>query len=231
MKLAYATLAASLIATSAFAQAAQQPARPAAAAPPTAPAPAPPVLSPVVVYDLGRLIDQSEAGRDMRTKLTAIAEQINREIEPDQARLQAELNAIRSTPVGEAQSPAATQRQEAFQRSYAQFQEKQRRLTEVLQLTERNALQAFVQALTPALSATMVARNGLVALQAQSVEAFVPGVDITADLISRLNVSTRTINVERATLPAPAGQPAAAAQPAAPAAPSGPLPRQPGAPR
>jgi Skp family chaperone for outer membrane proteins len=222
--LASATL---MAATSAFAQTTPAPA---AAPPAAAPAAAAPVASPVVVYDLGRLIETSDAGKDMRTKLNAIADQINRELEPDQRQLQTELAAIRGTPVGEAQTPAAQQRQENFQRLYAQFEQKQQRLSAVMQLTERNALGAFSQALAPALRQTMTARSGLVALQANAVEAFVPGVDITGDLVARINASTRTINVTRATLPTQGAAPAAAPGGTTPARPPGAAPARPATP-
>jgi Skp family chaperone for outer membrane proteins len=193
------------------------------------PAPAPaaaPVPSQIVVYDVNQLISQSAAGTDMRTKLTAISDQIRRELEPDQRQLQSELAAIRATSVADAQAPAAQARQESFQRLYAQFQQKQERLGAVMELTERNALTTFSQALAPVLRATMLARNGLVAMQAQNVDAYVPGIEITADLVTRLNAVTRTVAVTRATLPTPGAAPAAAAAPAAPAA-AGTLPRQP----
>ncbi|MEN9855678.1 MAG: hypothetical protein RLZZ157_804, partial [Pseudomonadota bacterium] len=197
-----------------------------------APAAAPAIASPVVVYNVEQLIAQSAAGIDMRTKLTAIGDQIRRELEPDQRQLQTELAAIRATSVADAQTPAAQQRQESFQRLYAQFQQKQERLGAVMELTQRNALAAFSQALSPVLRASMVSRNGLVALQTQSVDAYVPGIEITADLVARLNATTKTITVTRATLPTQgAGQGAAQGAAAAPAAPagaaSGTTPRQP----
>lgn len=201
---------------------------------PAAPAPlvaAPAVLSQVVVYDVNQLIVQSAAGADMRTKLAAINDQIRRELEPDQRQLQSELTAIRATSVADAQTPAAQQRQESFQRLYAQFQQKQERLSAVMELTERNALGSFSQALAPILRATMLARNGLVALQTGSVDAYVPGIDITADLVTRLNTATRTVAVTRATLPTPGAAPAAAGAAAPASVPAtGTLPRQPARP-
>lgn len=228
-----ASVAIAASATAAYAQ--TQPATPAA---PAAPVAAPPVLSQIVVYDVNQLITQSAAGGDMRTKLTAINDQIRRELEPDQRQLQSELAAIRATSVADAQAPAAQARQESFQRLYAQFQQKQERLGAVMELTERNALASFSQALAPVLRATMLARNGLVAMQTNNVDAYVPGIEITADLVTRLNAATRTVTVTRATLPTaaaaptPGAAPAAAPRPAAtpvPAAP-GPLPRQPARP-
>ena len=206
---------------------------------PAAPvAAAAPVPSQIVVYDVNQLITQSAAGGDMRTKLTAINDQIRRELEPDQRQLQSELAAIRATSVADAQAPAAQQRQESFQRLYQQFQQKQERLSAVMELTERNALGSFSQALAPILRATMLARNGLVAMQTGSVDAYVPGIEITADLVTRMNAATRTVTVTRATLPTQGAAPAAgAATPANPARPGatpvpapGPLPRQPARP-
>lgn len=218
-------------ATAAFAQ------TPPAAAAPAAPAAAPaaaPVLSPIVVYDVNQLITQSLAGVDMRNKLTAINDQIRRELEPDQRQLQSELEAIRGTSVADAQTPAAKARQESFQRLYGQFQQKQERLSAIMELTERSALGAFSQALNPVLRATMLARNGLVAMQTQSVDAYVPGIDITTDLVTRLNAATKTIAVTRATLPTQnTGAAPAAGAPTpvpVPATPTTPLPRQPARP-
>lgn len=75
-----------------------------AAAAPARPAGSPAVLSPVVVYDLGSLIQDSLAGQDMSNKLKAIRDQINRELEPDQRQLESELRAILSSSVQESQA-------------------------------------------------------------------------------------------------------------------------------
>ncbi|NJR20254.1 MAG: BamA/TamA family outer membrane protein [Hyphomonadaceae bacterium] len=208
-----------------------------AATPTPAPAPAPAVASQIVVYDVNQLLAQSAAGIDLRNKLQAINDQIRRELEPDQRQLQTELNAIRATSVADAQTPAAQQRQENFNRLYQQFEAKRERLGAVMELTERNALGAFSTALAPVLRATMLARGGLLAMQTSNVDAYVPGIDMTADLVTRLNAATRTINVTRATLPTQgaAGAPAAGAPAATPAptpvpAPTGALPRAPARP-
>ncbi|MCA3696999.1 OmpH family outer membrane protein [Aquidulcibacter sp.] len=200
---------------------------PAASAAPARPAGSPAVLSPVVVYDLGSLIQDSLAGQDMSNKLKAIRDQINRELEPDQRQLESELRAILSSSVQESQSAAGRQRQEAFQRLNNEFQQKQERLSQVMQLTERNAIDAFNKAIAPALQQTLVARNGLIAISANQVEAFIPGVDMTADLITRLNATTKTINVVRATVPTQGGAAAPAAAPAAGAPAGAPLPARP----
>jgi Skp family chaperone for outer membrane proteins len=204
-----------------------------APAPPAPLVAAPPVPSQIVIYDVNQLIVQSAAGADMRTKLQAINEQIRRELEPDVRQLQSELAAIQGTSVADAQSPAAQQRQAAFIRLREQFQQKQERLSAVMELTERNALASFSRSLEPVLRATMLARNGLVALQTGNVDVFVPGIEITADLVTRLNAATRTVNVTRATLPTqggPAAAPGAAAAPTPVPAPTGTLPRQPARP-
>ncbi len=224
-----AGVAALLAASAAQAQTPVPVPAPAAAAPaPARPAGSPAVLSPVVVYDLGGLIQDSLAGQDMSNKLKAIRDQINRELEPDQRQLESELRAILTSSVQDSQSAAGRQRQEAFQRLNNEFQQKQERLSQVMQLTERNAIDAFNKAIAPALQQTLVARNGLIAISANQVEAFIPGVDMTADLITRLNATTKTINVVRATLPTQGGAAAPAAAGAPAAAPAGaPLPARP----
>ena len=218
-----AGIAALLAASAAQAQAPVPVPAPAAATAPARPAGSPAVLSPVVVYDLGGLIQDSVAGQDMANKLKAIRDQINRELEPDQRQLETELRAILTSSVQDSQSAAGRQRQEAFQRLNNEFQQKQERLSQVMQLTERNAIDAFNKAIAPALQQTLVARNGLIAISANQVEAFIPGVDMTADLITRLNATTKTINVVRATLPTQGG----AAAPAGAGSAGAPLPARP----
>jgi Skp family chaperone for outer membrane proteins len=223
-----AGVAALLVAGAAQAQTPVPVPAPAAVTAPVRPAGSPAVLSPVVVYDLGGLIQDSLAGQDMSNKLKAIRDQINRELEPDQRQLESELRAILTGSVQESQSAAGRQRQEAFQRLNNEFQQKQERLSQVMQLTERNAIDAFNKAIAPALQQTLVARNGLIAISANQVEAFIPGVDMTADLITRLNATTKTINVVRATLPTQGGATAPAAGSAPAIAPAGaPLPARP----
>ena len=109
-----AGVAALLAASAAQAQTPVPVPAPAAAAAPARPASSPAVLSPVVVYDLGSLIQDSLAGQDMSNKLKAIRDQINRELEPDQRQLESELRAILTSSVQDSQSAAGRQRQEAF---------------------------------------------------------------------------------------------------------------------
>jgi len=201
---------------------------PAAAAAPARPAAAPAVMSPVVVYDRESLIAGSLAGQDMINKLKAIREQIKKnELDPDQRQLESELKAILASSVQESQSLAGRQRQEAFERLSNDFQQKQGRLSQVLQETNQNALENFEKALGPVLKDTLIARNGLIAITSEQVVAYNPGVDITADLITRLNAATKTINVVRATPQAQGGAAAPAAAPAAGAPAGAPLPARP----
>ena len=204
-------------------------AAPAATAAPVRPAGSPAVLSPLVVYDREALIAGSLAGQDMINKLKAIREQIKKnELDPDQRQLESELNAILAGTVQESQSPAGRQRQEAFERLSNDFQQKQGRLGQVLQATNQNALENFEKALGPVLKDTLIARNGLIAITSDQVVAYNPGVDITADLITRLNAATKTINVVRATLQSQAGPATPAVGGAPAAAPGGaPLPARP----
>lgn len=201
----------------------------------TAPAAAPaaPVPSPVVVFDVQAVIAGSAAGQDMNTKLQAIATAMRTELEGEARTLETERQRLLAVPAAQFQSPENVQAQQRFQQRAEELALKDRRTAAELQATQNAALQQFNAALQPAVRASMTARNAVIALESNTVYDNVGGVDVTADVISRINASTRTINVQRVTLPPPGQQPAAGARPSAPAAPapaSGPLPRAPGSP-
>jgi outer membrane protein len=225
MKTAFVTTVAvagalSTVAGVAFAQT-PVPAPAPAAAPAARPAPTP-VLSQVVVFDLQGVIAQSDAGKDMAQKVNAIATAMRNELEPEARTLEADRQRLPQTPAAQLQAT-----EEALRRRLQAFAQKQERLAAELQLTRDNAFNAYLNELNPLLVQAMTARNALVVLESGSTYANVPGVDISADLVARLNAKTRTINVTRATLPAQGAAPAAGARPATPAAPGAARPATP----
>jgi Skp family chaperone for outer membrane proteins len=214
---------------------------PAALAQAAAPAaPAAPVPSPIVVFDIQAVLSGSAAGQDMNTKLQAIATAMRTELEGEARTLETERQRLLAVPAAQFQSPENVQAQQRFQQRAEELALKDRRMSAELQATQNAALNLFNTAMQPAVTGSMTSRNALMAVESNSVYAHVGGVEITADVISRLNASTRTINVQRVTLPAQGeGGPAGAAPaPAAPAArpagtpvPAGaPLPRAPSTP-
>jgi hypothetical protein len=104
---------------------------------------------------------------------------------------------------------------EAFERRLQAQETADQRRGQELQLTEVRAREEFNRVVGPVVQETVAARGGLILLDRGDVSYAVPGVDITADVIVRLDQRVRTVNVTRQTPPAqPAAAPAAAPAPA-----------------
>jgi Skp family chaperone for outer membrane proteins len=234
--LACGALAALLAASGASVALAQTAPAPVPAAPAAS---APPVASPVIVYDPQRVIAQSAAGQDMTTKLNAIAAAIRTQLETEARAIEAERTRLQQTPAGQLESAATQQAVATLRGRIEALQTLERRSNVEMQATQEQALGQFSQALDPVIRAAVTARNAYIVLETGAVTFAVPGVDVTSDVITRLNAAVRTINVTRVTLPAsppagtaaPAPRPGAAPTPTPVPVPAGPLPRAPGTPR
>lgn len=175
----------------------------------SAPAAAVAQSAPVVVFDSARVLAQSAAGRDMRTKLQNIRTEITRELEPEATAVQGEEQAIAQALNGlnaeQAQQRLQTdaalrQRVEAFEQRRQQLGLRQAQQQELLRITEAQALQAFDRALSPVVQGVMNARGASVVLDRQSITMAQPAVDITGDVLARLDQEVQTIQVSRVTL-------------------------------
>lgn len=220
-----------LLSASALALALSGPAFAQQATPATAPAAAPapavevaPLNNSVLVLDGARLIRDSAAGKDMTAKLTAIGTTIQNESRAGAQPLETEAQALQKATAG--LSPAQIRanadlrtRVEAFERRLQTQEAADQRRGQELQLTELRAREEFNRVVGPVVQETVAARGGLILLDRGDVSYAVPGVDITADVIERLDQRVRTVNVTRQTPPAqPAAAPAAGATAPAPGA-------------
>lgn len=165
--------------------------------------------TPVVVFDSTRVLAQSTAGQDMRTKLQAIRTQVSGELEPEAKAVQAEEQAIAQALNGLSaeqaqqrlqQDAALRQRVEAFEKRRQAFALRQAQQQELMRLTEGQALQAFDRALSPVVQGVMNARGAQVVLDRSNVTFVQPAADITQDVLARLNQEVTTVAVNRVTL-------------------------------
>lgn len=228
---AVALSALTLAGTTAIAQTTPAPAAPAA--------PVAPVPSQVVVFDISQIAAGSALGQDMNNKLQAIQNGIQAELQTEVNALQAErqrLGAVPTAQTGTAEFQGAAERLQLRERELAN---KLRRVEAELQATGQYAESQFVQLVRPVVDEVMRQRGALVSVEIGST-AFTwnPGIDITTEVINRLNATVRTMNVQRLVFNAEGqlvpmgGIPAAPATPAAtpggqplPRAPQGPAPR------
>lgn len=166
----------------------------------------------LVVVDQHRVLTESAAGQDIATKIQTIQDQMQRELEPSANSLEQLGNTIQARTAN--MTPEALQADTELQAQARDYQtrlrtlsqESDRRSTE-LAITERKAQIAFAEALKPVLEEVMAAHGAEVMLAASDVMIALPAVNVTDEVIEKLDSRTPTIAVTRERLPAQQGQP------------------------
>lgn len=188
--------------------------------------------TPVVVVNLDRIYVESLAGRDAQAKLKGIAQAVTKELEPESKSLQAEQTQLGPRFKDKTQEqvveelrkdPALNTRFNTYlQRLDAHLGKQQLRRQE-LAATEEKAVRDVLSAAGPMINESMAARGASVVLSAGSIVTGAASVDITPDVIARLNARVKTVEVSKIDL---AQRPQAATAPPAPAQPAAPAPRR-----
>lgn len=161
----------------------------------------------VVVIDQARIMRESQGGVDIQNKVRAIEEQMTTEMQPEaqtieseRARLQTQQQTLSES------SPEAdivafnTSYQSLLQRAQVFNQTRQIRAQE-LALTERKAWGLFFQQLEPVLQEVVDQNGASVILDRSQIVYGAPAIDVTDDVIGRINARAPTITVTRETLP------------------------------
>jgi outer membrane protein len=165
----------------------------------------------VIVIDGQRVMTNSQAGRDMNTKLRAIETQMQQELQPEAQALQTEGQAINQARGNQTEeqirrNSQLTQRMEAYQRRAQAFAARRQQMARDLEYTTVTARNEFGRHAKTALDQVLQQRRAAVAIDASVVQSNTNNVDATNDMISRLDGAVRTINVTRQTAPQPQGQ-------------------------
>ncbi|MEL6662339.1 MAG: OmpH family outer membrane protein [Pseudomonadota bacterium] len=160
----------------------------------------------VVVVDQGRVLSESRAGQDMRTKIENIEGQMQRELQPTAQSLEQlgatiEAKTANITPEAARADTELQQQARDYQtRLRSLSQESDRRAAE-LAMTQQKAGVAFRDALKPVLDQVMAEQGAQIMLSAGDVMIALPAVDVTDQVIQKLNSTTPAINVTRERLP------------------------------
>ncbi|MEM6627133.1 MAG: OmpH family outer membrane protein [Pseudomonadota bacterium] len=160
----------------------------------------------VVVIDQAQIMRDSRAGKDIAAKLKAIGDTMATELQPVADALSTEqqsLNAQTSTLTREAlaQNQQLVTRIESFSKRAQDFEVKRQRSAVELEQTRRQAWGKFFEALGPALTQVVTDRGADVVLDRSSVVYSDKSVDVTIEVIARIDATTPTIEVVKAVLP------------------------------
>jgi len=203
------TLIATLVAGTMFAlpALAQAPAAPAPAAAPAARANVPPAF--VVVIDMERLLRDCAAGKNRDTQLQTWANGVKNRDEADLKALNTEgetLQRSRATMAPEAWESKAKEFEERYNNRVNEVRSRQQEL----QMRGAYANKQIIDVADPLIAQVMSERGGNIALEMSATRSFFNGLDITTDVVARVNQKLTTVSIELPRKPAtPAPAPAA----------------------
>jgi outer membrane protein len=165
----------------------------------------------VIVVNYEQIIATTVAGRDLQTKLQQIGQAMEAELRPEATAIETEQTRLRTATNGmtpqQVQANAQLRGQiEALEQRALAFRNRQVAMGRDMEYTRQTAIAEFNRLVTPSVQAVMQARNAGVVIDVAATQLVSPGVDATADVISRIDSSVRSVNVTRQTAPAPQGQ-------------------------
>jgi Skp family chaperone for outer membrane proteins len=200
-------------------QAAPAPAVPLAPTAPAAAAAAPPPGAPVPGYcafSYDRALADSTVGKAFAARMQQLTSQVQAELGPEGTTLQNDARTLQGQRATLAPADFETRAGGLNQRIQA-FQQKEQLRQAELEQTRNNQLQRIVTQINPLIVAVYTTRRCAVVVDASSLIAINPAMDISADVVTQLNSRMSTITFDRERIDPNTGAPVAAAPAAAPA--------------
>lgn len=171
-------------------------------------------LSPavIVIVDMDRVVNESAAGKTAGTEIQAKITSLQTRATTLQTQLKTDADAIQAGQANKSLAgPALEQRAQAFGQKQQQAQQELARLEQEIGRSRQYVIQQISTAANPIITQVMRERNATVALQKEATLQHSASLEVTNDVITRLNTSTPRVSTT------PPAQPAAAAPAAAPA--------------
>jgi len=161
----------------------------------------------VVVIDRVNIFTGSQAGQDLRNKITAIETQMQGELKPTADKLQADGAALDAKSQGMTReailaNPTLKAEVQSYAQDVAAFNQARQVASTELQLTERAALIEFNNALVPVLQEVVTETGANVILDKSQIVFVDNATDVSASVVTKLNAKTPSINVVRQKMPA-----------------------------
>ena len=156
----------------------------------------------IAVFNQDRVLRESAVGQHIATRMQAIAQEIDSEltamstpIQQETERLNAETASM--TPQTVQSRPDLMQRIEALNQQAQQFEIARRARQQEIVQTERQAMAPVYQALQPILEAVVEERGIDILVDRANLVFASPDVDVSDDVIARLNQQLPTVTVTR----------------------------------
>lgn len=156
----------------------------------------------VVIVDQQKVISESMGLKDINTKIKNIGEQINTELAPEDSALQSEGQSLNARVAGRTQEQlqadaAFVAARTAFARKSSAFQEKALIRQAELNATQQTAQAELGQAFNVALQEVLTETGADIVLDIGVTAAFQNSVDVTDQVLAKLNQQMPTVTVSR----------------------------------
>lgn len=166
-------------------------------------------LSPavIVIVDMDRVVNESAAGKTAGTEIQTKIANLQTRATTLQTQLKTDADAIQAgqankTLVG----PALEQRAQAFGQKQQQAQQEIARLEQEIGRSRQYVIQQISTAANPIITQVMRERNASIALQKEATLQHSASLEVTNDVITRLNTSTPRVSITPPAAPAGAQQ-------------------------
>jgi Skp family chaperone for outer membrane proteins len=169
----------------------------------------------VVVVDRARIFAESAAGKSAQTQLQTIASNIKRELEAESKPIETEAKALGPSfqDKNRQQILEELQKDEALRNKYQSYAQKLSALDEKAQIrnaelneTRNRAIAEVLRNADPLIIDIMKERNAAVVLEAGVVLMHNQAVDVTAEVVKRLDAKLKTVGVTKVDLQAEAAK-------------------------
>lgn len=161
----------------------------------------------IIVLDDAQVFQDSRAGKDIQTKLRNIETQINNELDPSRRALETLAQSIQpklqgKTPEEIGADAALVAELNRFQQQRQEFAQKQQVVSQEFALTQQQALVDFTNAVEPIIMEVMQERNAQIVMEKGMALFTADSIDVTADIVAKLDQRTPAIAVTRRRVPA-----------------------------
>lgn len=161
----------------------------------------------IIVLDEVRILQDSLAGKDIQTKLGNIQNQIETELDPARRALETAAQSIQpkisgKTPEAISADAALVNELNAFQQRREEFAQRRQIVSQEFSMTQQQALVDFNIALEPVVMEVMRERNAQIVMSKDMTLFAADSVDVSADIVAKLDQRTPAIAVTRKRLPA-----------------------------
>lgn len=167
----------------------------------------------IVVIDQTRIMAESSGGKDITSKIDAIETSIQNELGPIQTQLTTEGDALDAKTANMTMEAVAADAQlrgevEAYARKAQDFNRRRQIAQAEFQATERVAWNTFFRAMQPVLQEVITESNADIMVDRSELVWAGAGVDVTQNVITKMDAALPTVNVVRQKMPTQPQQPA-----------------------